>query len=400
MSDRNAVAQFARSPKEIASGEARLEPFEWYREMRAESPIRYDDRRETWDVFRYKDVQGIVSDHDTFSSNRTRANDHPGDEDRPLGKTMLSSDPPEHERLRGVADEWFKPGAIRDRRPAIEAVTREVLDAMPEDGPFDLVSNFSYPLPVLVIAELLGVPRDRRDQFKRWSDTVVAAPRDESPEGLQTFQEDRERAQREMGSFFGDLLAERRENPRDDLISQVTDDDTLTEPEKIGFCILLLIAGNITTTNLITNAIWCFDEHGITDAVRSGEIDRQRAIEETLRYRSPVQAITRVATERTEIAGTTVEAGERVTSWTGSANRDSEIFETPDEFRPERSPNRHLAFGKGIHYCLGAPLARVEANIALEYLLESYDRISVPDGPKQPVQSRIVYGVESLRIDV
>ena len=159
---------------------------------------------------------------------------------------------------------------------------------------------------------------------------------------------------------------------------------------------LLLIAGNITTTNLVTNAVWCFDEHGVTDAVRTGDIDRKQAIEEVLRYRSPVQSLRRVATRDVELGGKTIEKGDLVTAWIGSANRDPDVFDAPDEFRPERSPNRHIAFGKGIHYCLGAPLARVEADVALKALLEQFDTIEPTEIDKKPVPSQVLYGLETL----
>ncbi|MCO8256233.1 cytochrome P450 [Haladaptatus sp. AB618] len=400
MSESNPAARIARPPAEIANPDAHLEPFDWYREMREEVPIRYDDDRETWDVFRYEDVERVLMDPDTFTSNRTEAVG-PGSvsDDRPVARTMIATDPPEHERLRSVADDWFLPGAIRDRRSDVERVARDVLDDCPDDGTFDLVSNFAYPFPVLVIAELLGVPGERRDQFKKWSDTVVGSPEDTSKEGLQAFRRERQRAMDEMSEFFRGLLEEREANPRDDLLTVAAEDDSLTESEKVGFCILLLVAGNITTTNLITNTVWALDEHDRLEDVRSGEVDRKAAIEETLRCRSPVQAITRVAAEDTEIAGETVEAGDFVVSWTGSANRDPAMFDAPSEFRPERSPNRHMGFGKGIHHCLGASLARLEADVALELLLEKYPDLEVVEDDFRPVESRIVYGLQSLRID-
>lgn len=174
----------------------------------------------------------------------------------------------------------------------------------------------------------------------------------------------------------------------------------LSPTEQLGFCILLLIAGNITTTNLITNAIWSFAEQGIIDDVASGIIDREQAVDEVLRFRSPVQAMSRVTTEDTELDGTEIDEGERVTAWIGSANRDESVFDDSDEFLPERSPNRHIAFGNGIHYCLGAPLARLEADVALSALFDRYDTIEMTDDPLRPVSSPIVYGLESLRLHV
>ncbi|MFU8869742.1 cytochrome P450, partial [Natronococcus sp.] len=257
------------------------------------------------------------------------------------------------------------------------------------------------PLPVVVIAELLGVPAEDRDRFKRWSDTLVESS--SADDETEAFLERQQQAQMEMASYFFEMIADRRESPQDDLMTQIVtreleDGSRLSEEEALGTCILLLIAGNITTTNLVTNAVRCFDAHDLFDELRAEPNAIGRAIEEVLRYRSPVQAMSRVATEDVTLRGAEIESGDRVVVWLGSANRDERQFEDADAFVPDRSPNQHLGFGHGTHYCLGAPLARLEASVALEELCARTATIEAVDTDLQPVRSSLIYGVESLPI--
>lgn len=401
MSQSNQFGPFATRPATLDTRDRRLEPCGWYRDMRETAPVRYDEDRETWDVFRYDDVTQVLSDHETFSSDMD-LNLGGGllGEDTPIEHTMIFADPPEHDRLRGVVDEQFRPGTLREFRPEIEHLTTDLLADATGTSRIDIVDDVAYPLPVIVIANLLGVPPEQRDQFKAWSDTMIAAPDELSQGAFDDVQQQRMQSLFEMVTYFQELIAERRADPQDDLITQLAQSETLSDQEVLGFCMLLLIAGNITTTNLITNAIWCFTEEGYTDAVRTGEVDRQQAIEEVLRYRSPVQAMSRVVTADTTLAGKQLDAGDTVTAWIGSANRDDRVFDEPDVFKPERTPNRHIAFGKGIHYCLGAPLARMEADIAIEQLLTEFPSLERIDEPLEPVQSSIVYGLEHLPVSV
>ncbi|RRJ28018.1 cytochrome P450 [Halocatena pleomorpha] len=378
MSSSNSEAPLTAPPTAISDRESQLDPFDWYAEMRQNNPVRYDERRQTWDVFRYEEVDRVLRDHETFSSDLTTATVQPRGRDDDSGVlTMLRADPPEHGRLREFVNERFQPGAIRTNRVRIEELTAKQLAQIEDNDRIDVVSDLAYPLPVSVIAELLGIPIDRRDQFKQWSDAIVArAPED--TDAHTAVQQRRSDAWTEMRTYFSKLIEERKNGTRDDLITLAATATELDRDETIGFCILLLIAGNVTTTNLITNAVWCFEEHDVTERIRAGEIDRAQAIEEVLRYRSPVQMVRRVATEDVELGGRQITAGERVTPWVGSANRDPEMFDAPAAFRPERRPNPHLAFGRGIHFCLGAPLARVEADVVLGALLDRFSTIE-PD---------------------
>lgn len=400
MQSPDSVVGVGRPPEPIRSQEGRLSPFGWYAEMREERPVHYDEQRETWDVFRYDDVDRILKDHDSFTAKRALEDGQAssGDADElPMLQTMITTDPPEHTRLRGFVDERFQPGSIREYRPRVERVTEAVVADLEGRERFDFVDGFAVPLPVTVIAELLGIPAERRDQFKAWSDALVARPEDDSQAERQRVQREQRQAQREMGRYFATLLEDRAGGTDDDLITLAADSD-LSRGEQIGFCMLLLLAGNITTTNLLTNAIWTFEEEGLTDAIRRGEIDLESAIEETLRYRSPIQSLKRIALEDVELHGQQIRAGDVVTVWLGAANRDPERFDAPEAFRPERRPNPHIAFGTGVHFCLGAHLARLEATVALEQLLERFDRLDADLWSLRPLSG--LYGLESLPCDV
>lgn len=395
-------------PEALESRESWLEPFDWYREMREESPVRYDPERGTWDVFRYDDVKRILNDDETFSVNPRLAADFVEPENPGVGlifDTMLFQDPPRHDELRDVVDDEFQPRALREREPHFRELAADLLDDAIDagGGELEVVEELAYPLPVTVIAELLGVPAEDRGRFKQWSDTLVAAASDE--EGGEEFVERQQQAQVEMAQYFMEMIADRREDPQDDLMSQIVtaelrDGSRLSQEEALGMCILLLVAGNITTTNLVTNALRSFAEadDDLFDRLRGDERALTTALEETLRYRSPVQAMSRVATEDVTMRGESIEEGDRVIVWLGAANRDERQFEDADSFRPDRSPNQHLGFGHGTHYCLGAPLARLEAKIAFTELLDRVEDVRLADTELQPTRSSFIYGVESLPV--
>lgn len=401
MQSSDSVVGVGQSPEAIRSREGQLAPFEWYAEMRRENPVYFDEQRETWDVFRYEDVDRVLKDHDTFTANRALADDESSSDatdDMPMLKTMITTDPPEHDRLRGFVDERFQPGSIREYQSGVEKVMENLLNDFNGEEHLDFVEELSIPLPVIVIAELLDIPAERRDQFREWSNALVARPEDTTDEEVQRVQREQQQAQQEMGRYFATILAERQGGDGDDLITLAANAEDLSRGEKIGFCMLLLLAGNITTTNLLTNAIWSFEEQEITDEIRTGAIDHEAAIEEVLRYRSPIQSLKRIALEDVELNGQQIEAGDVITLWLGAANRDPEVFDAPDEFRPERKPNRHIAFGTGVHFCLGAHLARMEADVAMQYLFDHIERLDADLSDLEPLSG--LYGLESLPCDV
>lgn len=382
-------------PEPLRTRAGRLSPFEWYRERRAEAPIRWDDERGCWDAFSHAAVQSVLTDHGAFSSS-IQAGDA---EATVFGDSMLFSDPPRHTELREPVADFFTPGAVRSLAPEIRRTAESLLDDVLAEptGEFDLVEALSYPLPIVTIAALIGVPTADREQFKRWSDRVVNVPQ-MSGEDTEAAAARNEAARDELVGYFADLLDARRAEPRDDLVSKLVHETDLDEYDMLTTTALLLVAGNVTTTNLITNAVRCFLEHDCADAATRDEEALSRAVEEVLRYRSPVQRTARVATEPTAVAGREIAAGEAVICWLGAAHRDPAVFDDPESFVPDRSPNPHLAFGRGIHVCLGAPLARLEARVALEVLFDRVDSLEPVETEYEPIPSSFLYGVRSFPV--
>ncbi|MFC7138495.1 cytochrome P450 [Halosimplex aquaticum] len=390
-------------PDALTDPDAWLEPFDWYREMRTDAPVRYDPSRNAWDVFRYEDVKRVISDNETFSVNpRIAADFEPADEagQDMILDTMLFQDPPRHDELRDVVDEAFRARAVAEREPRLRELVDTLLDEAiaANDGEFDLVDELAYPFPVIVIADILGVPADDRAQFREWSDSLVAATSGESGDAIA---EQQQESLQEMGMYFLSLIQDRREDPQDDLISRIataelSDGTPLPQQEALGMCMLLLIAGNITTTNLITNAVRCFENNDLFDELAGDEDAIGTAIEEVLRYRAPVQAMTRIARTDVTLGEESIDEGDRLVAWLGSANRDEQKFDESDQFIVDREPTEHLGFGHGTHYCLGAPLARLEARVALSALLSRFDGLAVAETDLSPTRSSFVYGVESL----
>lgn len=364
-----------------------LDPFPWYAEMRRADPVDHDPDGARCQVFRYDDVQRVLSDHAHFSSRMGGAN--------AIGASLIGQDPPLHTRLRSLVTQAFTPKAVARLEPRIREIVGTLLDRVGGRGEMDLVADFAYPLPATVIAELLGVPAEDQAHFKQWSDAVVG-----DDDGGVTFSQ----AHDEMGRYFHDIMQRRLRHPGEDLISGLlvaeVDGRRLEPMELLGFCVLLLVAGHETTTNLLANAILCFSERPEVPQRVAGNPEMLPAvIEEVLRHRSPVQVMFRTARVDCEVGGRHLRAGDHVAAWIGSANRDEQQFPDPDRFIPDRSPNRHLAFGSGIHFCIGAPLARLEARLALGALLERCrDLEIVPGTVVEPVLSTVVFGPRELPV--
>lgn len=367
-----------------------LDPFPWYERMRRSEPVHRHPERGTWQVFLYDDVQRVLSDHSAFSSRM-------GGGSHAIGSSLIGQDPPLHTRLRALVTQAFTPKAVARMQPRIEDIVRGLLDRALPRGEMDLVADFAYPLPATVIAELLGIPAEDQHRFKAWSDAVVAGGQGDGGAGYR-------QAQQEMAVYFREVVGRRLREPGEDLISGLlaaeVDGRRLDPMELFGFCVLLLVAGHETTTNLLGNAVLCFDEHPeVAERLRAEPGLLPAAVEEVLRYRSPVQVMFRTAAADVRLGGQDLQAGDRVAAWIGSANRDERQFPDAGRFEASRTPNRHLAFGHGIHFCLGAPLARLEARVALGALLQRCRGLRIAAGTVlEPVTSTVVFGPRRLPV--
>jgi cytochrome P450 len=329
-------------------------------------------------LFRYADIQSVLRDSELFSNDFTRGRVLPPEVEalgRQAPPSMLGMDPPDHTRLRSLVNKAFTPRIVRQLEPRLRQVAHSLLDAALEQRDVDLVHALTYPLPVTAIAEIIGVPVADRGQFKVWSDAAVAtlgtaffAP----PSALQIQQQLAVRD--EMQRYFIPLAESRRQKPQDDLLTGLVqaehEGSKLDQDEMLAMLVLLLVAGNETTTTLIGNAaLTLLDHPGELKRLRDDPSLLSTAIDEVLRFESPVQFDPRRATRDTEIAGTPIAENTLLLCWLGSANRDERHFERPDVFDVTRQKNPHLAFGFGTHHCLGHNLARLEASVALEVLL-------------------------------
>ncbi|MBF2088843.1 MAG: cytochrome P450 [Synechococcales cyanobacterium K44_A2020_017] len=359
-------------------------PFPWYARMRREAPVFYDAEQRLWMVFRYEDVKRVFADWQTFSSKIP----HPP-EQTDLTQSLNYTDPPKHQSLRSLVAKVFTARRVEELAPRITQITHELIDKVQDQQHMDFMHDLAIPLPIIVIAEILGIPIEDRDDFKQWSDGIVVY--DAS-------------ALNAMADYFRKLLQQRRLHPGKDLISDLIaahdTGETLTAQELVDFCMVLLIAGNETTTNLLGNAILCFNEYPESfERLKQESQLLPFAIEEVLRYRSSVQGMERFTKVETQLGGQTIPAGQMLTIWMGSANRDETQFDRSDEFMVDRNPNPHLAFGNGIHFCLGAPLARLEGRIVLSAVLERLPNLRIdPSATLEFIPSTGVHGVKSLPV--
>jgi cytochrome P450 len=381
--------------------DVRRDPYALYARGRREQPVFAHPTFPVVSLFRYQDVQGLLRDPARWSSffPLPPGMERPGD----MPPSMLGVDPPEHTRLRGLVSQAFTPRMIRHLEPRLHAIAHELLDAALREREVDLVAALTYPLPVIVIAEMIGIPAADRARFKTWSDALVKnlGVGLLTPPTLERLEEQRA-VIRLLRDYLLPLVEERRREPREDLLSGLvaaeSEGSKLTFDEMIQTLILLLVAGNETTTNLIGNAVLELLAH--PDALTELRADRTLlpdAIEEVLRFASPVQMDPRRATRATEIDGVPVRQDQFVIGWIGSANRDEAVFERPDAFDIRRRNTRHLAFGFGPHYCLGASLASLEAQVAIGALLERTRSFRRANDDPLPLHPSIVFrGVRSL----
>jgi cytochrome P450 len=401
-----AAGELVRSTAEVGrmidlfSDEMRRNPYPVYDQLRCVSPLFHLAPFDLWMVFDFDGVKRVLVDHDAFSSDLSHV---PG-QGNP-GQWFIFFDPPRHTKLRALISKAFTPRVVADLEPRIRTLSRELLDEMIEIGEADLVGAFSGPLPMRVIAELLGVPAEDWPRYKRWSDAILKI--------VDTFTRDEEAARtiveyravtEEMRAAMPAFVASVRSSRPDTLLARLTEAEVggerLTEEEVLGFVQLLLVGGQETTVNLINNAVLCFLEHPDQLArLRAAPDLLPSAIEEVLRYRSPLHWMPRATGREVELNGRVIPAGKLVLPMIGSANRDPGQFPDAGRFDITRDPNAHIAFGHGVHACLGAPLARLEARIALAEFLRRVQGIEpASDGPWEPRKALSVHGPSRLPI--
>lgn len=375
------------------------DPYPTYRLLRDEAPVYRAADSGTWVLSRHHDVIGALLDHHSYSSVNGVFPAPPGSRVmESFLPMMIMMDPPRHDQLRALVSKAFTPRRIGAMHDAIEDLADGLVQHFePGSGAADFIADFAGIIPAWVIADLLGVPRQDREQFRQWSNTLVQAnpTRGTDKRGLA--------AASAIYAYFADFLGERRREPREDLMSALVaaevDGQRLTDDELLGFCLLLLIAGHETTTNLLGNAAVVLAEHPRSRHRLVGDpASIAPAIEELLRYDSPVQGLSRILTHDVTLHGTTMAAGESVLLLFGSANRDERVFSDPDLFDIDRKPEHQVAFGRGVHFCLGAALARLEARIALRAFLARVPDWEVDAGAATRLHSGPIRGFVSLPI--
>lgn len=381
--------------------EVHEDPYPIYRRLRAEAPAYRNERLGFWALSRHADVLAGFKEWQQLSNRNGVSLDLDAfHEHAESTMSFLAMDPPRHDRLRALVSKGFTPRRVSELEPRVRAISVEHLDALAGRDACDVIPDFAGKLPMDVISEMIGVPREDRAQLRSWADLVVH--RDEGVQGLPPAAA---QSALRMLHYFTEMLADRRKSPRDDLtgalIAAEIDGDRLSDREIIGFLFLMVVAGNETTTKLLGNALyWLWRHPGERDRLRADASLVPRWVEETLRYDNSTQALARVAARDLELHGEKIRAGDRVVLLVGSANRDERVFPDPDRYDLLRDTSASLSFGQGVHFCLGASLARLEGRVALEEFWRRFPDYEVdPDGIVR-VHSVNVRGFAALPISL
>jgi cytochrome P450 len=396
------------NPQQLFGPEMQANPYPFYRKLREAHPVFRVAELDAWIVTSYEAVNAALRNpqlsSDRFPRLRQRLASKGLDslaQDRV--RSMIHMDPPDHTRLRGLVSKAFTPKSVEAMAGRIQEIVNDLLEAVKSQGQMDLIEDFAYPLPVTVIAEMLGVPTEDRARFKHWSDEVsvvlggdVAALSEKALRRATT-------AREELADYFQDIVRQRRKNPGIDLISALTQAEEeggkLSEDELYSTVVLLLVAGNETTTNLIGNGMLALLRHPEEmQKIWESPSRVPAAVEEMLRFDSPVQLTTRMAKTDLEIQGTKIPKGDWLYLVVGAANRDPAQFPEPDRFDVARVENKHIGFGAGAHFCLGAPLARLEAQIAVSSLREHFPKLRLGEETVEYRNNFNLRGLKSLPV--
>lgn len=384
--------------------------YDWFTCMRNTQPVWLDTKSNCWHVFRYEEVLRVTTDATVFSSEQHTSPLQSHDEDASQMGNLATMDPPHHRQYRQLVSSTFSARALAPLSERIRTMTQDLLARALPTGHMDLIADLASPLAATIIADILGLPAADHSRFKHWADALFA--QGASDEALFNAQgqgtagdfPSANVALEEMQTYFEHLLVTRRYQPRKDLLSTLlaafVGGKPLSQQALVNFCTLLLLAGHGTTTALLGQAIFCLDAHpAVLHQLRTHPQLVPRAIEEVLRFASPVWRIMRVTRSAVTLAGVTLPADAIVFAWLASANRDETQFLHPESFNLQRHPNHHVAFGHGIHACLGAPLARLQVLVALPLILSRLPDLRViSDPPLAVLGSHILFGVKSLPV--
>jgi cytochrome P450 len=367
--------------------------------MRASQPISHSDEY-GWLVFPYQEAIQVYSDHTNYSSEYGKSSSDGQEEVRDIqeeSRSIITMDPPRHLHLRAIMTQAFSARKIAQMEPRIQKIADTLLEKILSQGQADFMEGLAFPLPVIVIAEMLGLPGEDWPLFKRWTDKQVHA-KDKNQDG----------AEQELAAYFFKAVEQRSQEPDDSLISLLlraeVDGQYLTPAELFSFFLTLLVAGNVTTTNLLGNAMMTFSLFPeALDQLRQHPTQMTSTIEELLRYMGPARVLphdligTRIAQRDIELAGQHIRKGDVVRPIVLSANFDEQHFDEPEKFKIDRSPNRHFSFGHGIHFCLGAPLARLETHVVLSTMLKRFSAWEIQDRDQlQQIDTDLIFGVKNL----
>jgi cytochrome P450 len=387
-------------------------PFPIFKRLRDEEPIHWSPNLRGWVLTRYEDVREVLVGDDMTSDRMSPFFNRVSGEERNkirdlihyLGKWAVFRDPPEHTHLRNLMNQPFTPRIVEKMRVSIEGLVAGMIDGVAETGKMDVISDLAYPLPATVMMDLLGVPRSELDLIKHWSDDIALFIG--SAQSAEDKYAKAQAATHDMAEYFRSMIEERKKSPKDDLTTGMLEarerGEMLSEDELIGNCILLLFAGHETTTNLMGNGMLALMRNrDQLDLLNDQPQLVSSAVEELLRYDGPSGSQVRIVARELEMNGKILNEGDRIFAFVNAGNRDERRFTNPDTLNIARKRNRHLTFGQGIHFCLGAPLARLESQIAIREMSKRLKdvHLAIPETDLQFIDSVVLRGVKSLPVE-